>query len=112
MTKDIDVIIGAVLHDIAENTEYSIKEEFLTHLQNASKESMIITMSDKLSNMRALCQDYKNVGDELWQRFNQKDVKQHEWYYRSIAEKTKEYLFHTDSRQEYVRLCDEVFGIS
>jgi len=144
MTKDADVVIGAVLHDIVEDTEYGIedirqrfgmkiaalvgnetenkrpemdkkaswrvrKEEFLAHLRNASKESMIITLSDKLSNMRALCYDYRNIGDELWQRFNQKDIKQQEWYYRSIAEITKERLSHTESWQEYMRLCDEVF---
>lgn len=145
MTDDINVVIGAVLHDVVEDTDYGIndicerfgdeiailvgnetedkrpevdkraswrirKEEFLEHLQNESKESAVITMSDKLSNMRALCRDYEKIGDKLWQRFNQTDVKQQEWYYRSIAEKTKRYLSDMDSWKEYVELCDKIFG--
>lgn len=145
MTEDSDIICGAVLHDVVEDTEYTVediklqlneriaelvggetenkrpdkrkedtwkirKEEFLNHLQQASKDSKIITMSDKLSNMRALHRDFQAIGDELWQRFNQKDTKLQEWYYREIAERTKSELKDTQSWKEYVQLCDLVFS--
>ena len=46
----------------------------------------MITLGDKLSNIRAINRDYNAIGDALWQRFNQKDKNEHYWYYQSIAD--------------------------
>jgi len=69
----------------------------------------MITLGDKLSNIRAICRDYRKLGETLWQRFNQKDKAQHYWYYAGIAEclsELKEYAAY----QEYCALVEQTFG--
>lgn len=85
------------------------KQETLEHLKNATREEKMITLGDKLSNIRAIYRDYSVVGDELWKRFNQKDKSEHAWYYRSIAELLSE-LGDTFAYKEYVGLVGKVFG--
>jgi myo-inositol-1(or 4)-monophosphatase len=66
-------------------------------------------MGDKLSNMRAIYRDFKVEGHAMWQKFNQKDVEQQAWYYRTIADLTKR-LSNTSAWMEYKALTDLVFG--
>lgn len=80
------------------------KQETLDHLKNAPIEVKMITLGDKLSNIRAIFRDYKAIGDELWQRFNQKDKNEHHWYYSSIAESLSE----LNCFQAYKEYCDLV----
>ncbi len=96
----------------AEDTWEIRKQETLDHLRAAPADVKIITMGDKLSNMRAMSRDYKALGDELWDRFNQKDPAKHGWYYRSIGEILGEDAFirDTEAYKEYVGLCDETFS--
>ena len=63
----------------------------------------MVALGDKLSNMRAIARDYAQQGDAVWNLFNVKDRKEHEWHYRGLAESTFAY-------QEFERLIDEVFG--
>ena len=121
MTTDNEVIAGAVLHDVVEDTDTTVeqvcelfgervaelvaaesedkrenlsaeftwkirKQETLDHLKTASVDVKMITLGDKLSNIRAIYRDYNTIGDALWQRFNQKDKNEHHWYYQSIAD--------------------------
>lgn len=69
----------------------------------------IIFLSDKLSNMRSFNNDLKLLGPKLWNHFNQKDPEEHHWYYRSIADATKE-LEKYSAWQEYDELIKEVFN--
>ena len=85
------------------------KEATIAHLKNASAEVKIIALADKLSNMRDTMRDYAVKGDDIWQKFNQKDKSKHEWYQRSILKNTEE-LNYTDAWKEYKELCDKVFG--
>jgi myo-inositol-1(or 4)-monophosphatase len=68
----------------------------------------MIALGDKLSNVRAIYRDYQALGDKLWDRFNQKDKSEHGWYYRSIADATKE-LSKYPAWQEYERLVSILF---
>lgn len=84
------------------------KKEFLEHLAGASTDSKLIALADKLSNLRALAKDYARQGDTLWQRFNQKDPKEHEWYYGSVLREVQE-LDGLQCYHEYEHLLDQVF---
>lgn len=144
MTTDEEIIAGAVLHDVVEDTDTTVedvvrlfgkrvgnfvasesenkredlppestwkirKQETLDHLRTASIEVKMITLGDKLSNMRAIYRDYQMIGDELWQRFNQKDKSVQYWYYQSIAScltELKDYQVY----KEYCQLMQETFG--
>ena len=139
MTTDDEIIAGAVLHDVVEDTDATVeqikalfgarvagfvasesenkredlpaestwkirKQETLDHLKNAPIEIKMITLGDKLSNIRAIYRDYMTIGDELWQRFNQKDKSQHCWYYSSIAD----CLAELDGYAVYAEYCELV----
>ncbi len=80
------------------------KQEMIDHLKTAPTEVKMITLGDKLSNIRAIYRDYTAIGDKLWQRFNQKDKREHFWYYSSIAE----CLADLDSHQAYKEYCELV----
>ena len=144
MTGNVEVVVAALLHDVVEDTEYSLedikkkfgqkiadlveeetenkregmsseetwrirKEEAIARFATASYDAKIIALSDKLSNLRSMDRDYKTVGEKLWQRFHQKDKNEHGWYYKSMAEVTKD-LSGTDAWKEYKALCETVFG--
>ena len=69
----------------------------------------MVALGDKLSNMRAIARDYAQQGDAVWNLFNVKDRKEHEWHYRGLADSLRE-LQDTFAYQEFERLIDEVFG--
>ena len=86
------------------------KEESLSVLRNTEDIGVLMVwLGDKLANMRSIYRDWKVEGDEMWQRFNQKDVKTQAWYYRSIVKLT-ERISHTSAWIEYKTLTEIVFG--
>ena len=84
------------------------KEENIAHLCTSCIEMKMIALGDKLSNIRSMQRDYASLGEELWQRFNQKDKAQHGWYYRSMCDAVSE-LSHTEAWKELDRLIKEIF---
>ena len=66
-------------------------------------------LADKLSNIRSLYNAYLKEGDRIWNYFNQKDPKMHEWYYREVAKYTDE-LAGTAAHRELVELIEKLFG--
>ena len=86
------------------------KEESLEFLKNTDDIGVLMVwLGDKLANMRSIYRDFKVEGNAMWQRFNQKDVAQQAWYYRSIVTFT-ERLAHTSAWLEYKTLTEHVFG--
>ena len=143
MTTDNEIIAGAVLHDVVEDTDTTVqqvqelfgervsklvaaesedkrenlsaestwkirKQETLDHLKTAPIDVKMITLGDKLSNIRAINRDYNTIGDTFWQRFNQKDKNEHYWYYQSIADCLKE-LNEYPAYKEYCELVKKIF---
>ena len=96
----------------AESTWMERKQETISHLDGAATEILMIALGDKLSNVRAMAKDYREIGEELWQRFNMKDPILQGMYYGQLAnvfhgdEKIRE----TDAYREYIQLCAEVFS--
>ena len=86
------------------------KEESLAGLNNTDDIAVLIVwLGDKLANMRAIYRDFKVEGVQMWQRFNQKDVSQQAWYYRTIVKLTQR-LSDTSAWLEYKTLTELVFG--
>ena len=86
------------------------KEESLDVLKKTDDIGVLMVwLGDKLANMRAIYRDFKVEGVQMWQRFNQKDVNEQAWYYRSIATLTKA-LCDTSAWLEYKTLTELVFG--
>jgi GTP pyrophosphokinase len=61
------------------------KEEYISHIFQASRSARLVSASDKLHNARSILKDYRLEGETLWSRFNGgKDGTL--WYYRSLVQ--------------------------
>ena len=86
------------------------KEESLAILKNTDDIGVLMVwLGDKLANMRSLYRDFKEEGNAMWQRFNQKNPDEQAWYYKSIIDLTKP-LSDTSAWLEYKTLTELVFG--
>ena len=101
-TDEPEMIAAALLHDVIEDagvTREELEEKFgprvaflvdgesedkskswverkgatVERLKTATRDEKILALADKLSNIRSTARDYLVLGDEVWQRFNQKD---------------------------------------
>lgn len=86
------------------------KREAVRRLARGSRDAMIICLSDKLSNMRAIYRDVLREGDSVFLRFNQHDKRQHAWYYRSCAALMEGELGQTMAFRELSQLIAQVFS--
>ena len=85
------------------------KMETLNFLKNeADRDAKILALADKLSNIRAIHRDQKTVGDQLWERFNEKRKEKHGWMYRQVADALSE-LSDSFAWQEYDELVRKTF---
>ncbi len=85
------------------------KEETLSVLKSTKDTDVKkLWLGDKLSNIRSFCREYNKYGDEFWNRFNQNDPKQQEWYYRTIAQALSE-LKEYDAYKEFIQHINELF---
>lgn len=140
MTRDEEVISAAVLHDTIEDcdgiTEEVLAEEFsprvakmvaqesedktktwmerksatISHIKSSSIEVQMISLADKLSNMRDIDRDYPLAGEELWNRFRMKDKNVIGWYYKGVRDALDNSLKEQDVYKEYCRLIEKNFG--
>ena len=82
----------------------------INQLADASYDSKVVALGDKLSNMRGIAWDYRKMGDEVWKLFHAPNGKTDvEWYYRSLGKALSE-LSDALAYQEYVGLLEVVFG--
>lgn len=85
------------------------KQYAIDRLAQLDRDSQIVALGDKLSNMRAIARDYNEIGDKLWNRFHVKNPSLHEWHYRgllsSFANLKDTYAYH-----EFQFLVNQVFS--
>ena len=128
MTSDQELLAAAVLHDTVEDTSvivdaesdkgiegrseddswYDRKQGAIDRLAKASRDTKMVALGDKLSNMRAIARDYSVMGDKLWEIFHVTDKKDHEWHYRGLADSLRE-LQDTFAFKEFESLINQVF---
>lgn len=61
------------------------KENYLAHLENASPSVCLVSAADKLHNVRSIMRDYREHGDDIWERFQGKRDGTL-WYYETVAD--------------------------
>ena len=93
----------------AEATWVERKRETILHLKEASHETKLICLGDKYSNLRDMYDDYAELGDELWERFNQKDKRMHAWYYGEIYKILEKEFSQSDEIREFKGMMGFVF---
>ena len=94
----------------AKDTWLLRKQETIEHLKTADRDTKLICLGDKLSNLREIGRDYALLGDNLWDRFNQKDKNRIGWYYRSVFNELKKEFGETPEIREFEALLKIVFG--
>lgn len=61
------------------------KEAYIAHIPTASASVLLVSAADKLYNARSVLNDYRLIGDAVWQRF-QGGKNGSLWYYRAIVD--------------------------
>lgn len=69
------------------------KSRYIAHLPDADSSILIVSLADKVHNVRSLGLEHRQVGQDLWQRFSASQ-EQSLWYYRSLL-------------QVFEEVCDE-----
>lgn len=142
MKADTDLLIAGVLHDTVEDTDTTIDEIkmlFSTevaklvggHSEDKSKSweerkekeyqdtcsaplrLKKLVLADKLANLRSIYRDYKDVGNDLWNRFHAGAEKQ-AWYYGKMIDalyELQQYAETKDFYWEMLGLYKDVFVI-
>ena len=59
------------------------KKRYIRHLAKASSSGLLVSCADKLHNARCLVADYREFGDELWERFSA-SREETLWYYDGL----------------------------
>ena len=140
MHVDTEVMAAGALHDTVEDTGVTIddikanfgnrvaelvhghtedksksweerKKEALEELRDAPFDLKCLVMADKLSNMRAIARDYRQIGDKVWERFSRPKDKQ-AWYYAEgvkALESMQDNENTAEFYEEFKGLYEEVF---
>jgi (p)ppGpp synthase/HD superfamily hydrolase len=61
------------------------KEAYLSSLPQKAKGSLLVSLADKVDNAEAILQDYRVIGDDLWERFTGKKDGTI-WYYQALSD--------------------------
>ena len=61
------------------------KEHYLRHLREASEDVRLVSVADKLHNVRSILADYRLIDDAVWERFAGRREGTL-WYYRALLD--------------------------
>lgn len=83
-SRVVEIVRGVTKNDSI--TDWRAQSEaYLRHLEaEASSESVIVSLADKIHNLMSILSDYEQIGDEIWQRFTTKSMADQLWWYESI----------------------------
>ena len=116
-----DLLMAGLLHDTVEDTDVDIDDVWLTfgdrvstlvasHTENkrlswrerkqrtidtvkvADRDTRLLIMADKVSNLRSMLSDYSRVGEQLWERFNASKEEQ-SWYNSELQDALNDLQF-------------------
>ncbi len=86
------------------------KEDYLKHLKRADAEVRLVSAADKLHNARSILTDYRQIGEEVWDRFAGKREGTL-WYYRALV---REFARRRPNRivNELIRVVRELSAVA
>lgn len=134
MHADINVQIAGLLHDLVEDTDTTVEEiaklfgddvaALVNHhsedkskswaerkttaiyaLKQADERIKMLVLADKLSNLRSIARDYRELGDTVWERFNAPKEKQ-AWYYNGILDALSDLQQYIETAEAYRELTE------
>ena len=99
-----------VFDNMSESESWKMRKQIaMDRLAKAPLDVQMVAMGDKLSNMRAIFRDYRDIGEDLWLRFHVTDPRLHEWHYRGLAQALIN-LKGTEAYEEFCFLIEATFG--
>ena len=84
------------------------KQYAIERLAKLDRDAKIVSLGDKLSNARAMLQDYEELDEELWDKFHVNDPKLHKWHYEGLRDSLSE-LKGTYAYEEFCEIIDKLF---
>ena len=132
MDADINLLIAGILHDTLEDTDTTcldIYDKFgvdvaalvnehtedkrktwymrklikTTFLPNETIRSKMLTIADKVANMRNMLTDYNAIGEDFWNRFNAPKHLQ-AWYYSNLCDGLEELQDYENTKAVYAEM--------
>ena len=82
--------VAAIVHDCTDSWTdpkpawRPRKEAYLVKLPAKAPQSLLVSLADKTHNAEAILFDYRELGDQLWPRFNG-GAEGTRWYYNELA---------------------------
>ena len=124
-----ELLMAGVLHDTVEDTEVTIdeirqqfgdrvaslvgshtedksktwrqrKQATLDELRTAERDVKLLILADKVSNLRSMLWDYRQLGEKLWERFNAPKELQ-SWYNSAMQDEMQELQYDEGARNVY-----------
>ncbi len=87
------------------------KQAYLEHLRTASPDAVLVSVADKLHNIRAIVNDYRQIGDRVWLRFNKEASKEDQLrFYRQVIKTLRKTCAPALFVDEMDRLLKELDG--
>lgn len=86
------------------------KEAYLNHIRHTNPNLLLVTVADKVDNIRAMLADYRLVGDKLWDRFNAQQADQI-WYYQQVVKAYKEAGFKSPLFNDLEQLVEQLCSL-
>lgn len=85
------------------------KQTTISHLKEQSSDAKIVILADKTANIESLFKEWQQLGDAVWNKFNMKDSRKQEWYFRAIADALTEF-YDTSVMKTFREYIDKLFG--
>jgi (p)ppGpp synthase/HD superfamily hydrolase len=86
------------------------KENYLAHLEHAGPSVCLVSAADKLHNVRSIIRDFREHGDEVWERFQGKRDGTL-WYYETVAHALLQ-RYYSSLTRDLQREVDELLAIA
>jgi len=83
------------------------KERYLAHLPSASADALLVSIADKLHNVRSILADYRRHKENLWMRFSAGKDEQF-WYYGELVKVFKQRRPEDPLVTEFARVVKEL----
>jgi (p)ppGpp synthase/HD superfamily hydrolase len=71
--------------DTGKKQEWEVrKTSYIDRLRNEPKDTLLVSVADKLYNARAILEDYREIGAAVWNRFK-RGRKEQLWYFAELS---------------------------
>jgi len=85
--EDVARIVESCTDSFVENSEskppWQERKAYLKRLRKEPLDAQLVSAADKLYNARAILEDYRLIGDDIWARFK-RGRKDQLWYFTSL----------------------------